>query len=89
MFQGVWMGLLTGGGCLSRVMGPVFVGVIYSRYGTIVTFSITTLLLLGCMLWIFIINKRLTPVDLGPQTRNVEMKDFISKSENGGAMQAV
>ncbi|KAG7199231.1 hypothetical protein KM043_018100 [Ampulex compressa] len=59
--QGVWMGLMTGGGCASRVMGPVFVGLIYTRFGTYHTFGITGLTLVVSMLWLQIVNTRLIP----------------------------
>lgn len=32
--QGVWMGLLTGASGVARVLGPIFVGFIYTSYGT-------------------------------------------------------
>lgn len=53
------MGLLTGSGCLSRVLGPVFVTYIYTEYGTIVTFGLTTLMMVACLLWLLVFNKRL------------------------------
>lgn len=52
--QGVWMGLMTGAGCLSRVLGPVFVGSIYTRLGTIWTFGFTTLMMLISMIWLIL-----------------------------------
>ncbi|XP_017876594.1 major facilitator superfamily domain-containing protein 8 [Ceratina calcarata] len=59
--QGVWMGLMTGAGCASRIFGPVFVTIIYTRYGTYHTFGITGLTLIVCMLWLQIVDKRLIP----------------------------
>ncbi|XP_065360293.1 major facilitator superfamily domain-containing protein 8 isoform X1 [Calliphora vicina] len=59
--QGVWMGLMTGSGCLSRVFGPVFVGSIYTRLGTYWTFGITTIMMLFSMIWLLIERKRLIP----------------------------
>lgn len=59
--QGVWMGLMTGAGCGSRVLGPVFVSVIYTRYGTYHTFGVTGMTLVVCMLWLQIVNERLVP----------------------------
>lgn len=52
--QGVWMGLMTGAGCLSRVMGPVFVGYIYTRMGTNVTFGVTTIMMAVSMVWLWL-----------------------------------
>ncbi|XP_031841265.1 CLN7/MFS domain-containing 8 [Nomia melanderi] len=59
--QGVWMGFMTGAGCASRVLGPVFVSVIYTRFGTYHTFGVTGLMLILCMLWLRIVDKRLIP----------------------------
>uniref|UniRef100_A0A1B6CLX1 Major facilitator superfamily (MFS) profile domain-containing protein n=2 Tax=Clastoptera arizonana TaxID=38151 RepID=A0A1B6CLX1_9HEMI len=57
--QGVWMGLMTGSGCLSRVLGPVFVSLIYTHYGTIWTFGMTTLMMVGAMVWLRLFLKRI------------------------------
>lgn len=62
--QGVWMGLLTGAGCASRVLGPVFVGFIYTRLGTYYTFGITGIMLIISMLWLQLVNKRLIAPEL-------------------------
>lgn len=50
--QGVWMGWMTGSGCLSRVLGPVFVGSIYTRLGTNWTFGVTSFMMLVSMFWL-------------------------------------
>lgn len=50
--QGVWMGLMTGAGCLSRVMGPIFVGSIYTRLGTYWTFGITSIMMMVAQCWL-------------------------------------
>jgi len=62
--QGVWMGLMTGAGCASRVLGPVFVGFIYTRLGTYHTFGITGIMLIVSMLWLQLVNKRLIASEL-------------------------
>ncbi|XP_008210269.1 major facilitator superfamily domain-containing protein 8 [Nasonia vitripennis] len=59
--QGLWMGLMTGAGCFSRVLGPVFVGVIYTRLGIYETFGLTGLTLIVSMVWLGIVDKRLVP----------------------------
>ncbi|XP_053953843.1 major facilitator superfamily domain-containing protein 8 [Anastrepha ludens] len=59
--QGVWMGLMTGAGCLSRVLGPVFVGVIYTRYGTYWTFGFTSVMMFAAMIWLLLSKNRLIP----------------------------
>ncbi|GLV43714.1 Cln7 [Carabus blaptoides fortunei] len=61
--QGVWMGLMTGSGCLSRVLGPVFVSYIYTELGTIWTFGMTTVMMALSMVWLFIVLDRLVPVE--------------------------
>lgn len=55
------MGLMTGAGCASRVLGPVFVSMIYTRFGTYHTFGITGVMLLASMVWLQIVNNRLVP----------------------------
>ncbi|XP_071529822.1 major facilitator superfamily domain-containing protein 8-like [Panulirus ornatus] len=40
--QGVWMGILTAVGSLSRILGPIFVSYVYTNLGTIWCFSILT-----------------------------------------------
>jgi len=87
--QGVWMGLMTGAGCASRVLGPVFVGFIYTRLGTYYTFGITGVMLIIFMLWLQIVNKRLIPPEtrkdsqaLNKQRKDVEIPLVHLKSEN-------
>ncbi|KNC30590.1 hypothetical protein FF38_11972, partial [Lucilia cuprina] len=80
--QGVWMGLMTGSGCLSRVFGPVFVGSIYTRLGTYWTFGITAIMMLFSMIWLMIEKKRLIPPTF-ESTEPVELKDLnTAKREN-------
>ncbi|XP_046808658.1 major facilitator superfamily domain-containing protein 8 isoform X2 [Lucilia cuprina] len=80
--QGVWMGLMTGSGCLSRVFGPVFVGSIYTRLGTYWTFGITAIMMLFSMIWLMIEKKRLIPPTF-ESTEPVELKDLnTTKREN-------
>lgn len=52
--QGVWMGLMTGSGCLSRALGPVFVGYVYTRLGTYWTFGFTSVMMFVSMIWLWI-----------------------------------
>lgn len=59
LFQGVWMGLITGSGCFSRVIGPIFVVYIYTHYGTIWTFSSTAVMMAVSMIWLHIFSRRL------------------------------
>lgn len=48
--QGVWMGVLTSAGCLSRALGPVFVAAVYARAGPAPTFAATGALTLAALL---------------------------------------
>lgn len=59
--QGVWMGVLTGAGCLSRVLGPLFVSVVYARRGPAFTFGSTALTTLVAMLVLRLLYPRLRP----------------------------
>ncbi|EGI68201.1 Major facilitator superfamily domain-containing protein 8 [Acromyrmex echinatior] len=76
--QGVWMGLMTGAGCASRVLGPIFVGFIYTRLGTYHTFGITGVMLIVSMLWLQLVNKRLIAPELkkGNKVSNKQEKDI-------------
>jgi ceroid-lipofuscinosis MFS transporter 7 len=78
------MGLMTGAGCLSRVMGPVFVSFIYTRYGTIWTFGITTVMMVASMVWLQLVEKRLVAPDLPPvPPPPVELQFCSSEAING------
>ena len=57
------MGLMTGSGCLSRFMGPVFVSYVYTILGTVWTFGITTAIMAACMVWLMIFQRRLVVQD--------------------------
>ncbi|KAG5326106.1 MFSD8 protein, partial [Acromyrmex heyeri] len=76
--QGVWMGLMTGAGCASRVLGPIFVGFIYTRLGTYHTFGITGVMLIISMLWLQLVNKRLIAPELkkSNEVSNKQEKDI-------------
>ncbi|XP_043784178.1 major facilitator superfamily domain-containing protein 8 isoform X1 [Apis laboriosa] len=80
--QGVWMGFMTGAGCASRVLGPVFVSVIYTRFGTYHTFGITGLTLIVCMSWLQIVNKRLVPPKATILSKDMEIPLVHLKSND-------
>ncbi|XP_016917514.1 major facilitator superfamily domain-containing protein 8 isoform X2 [Apis cerana] len=80
--QGVWMGFMTGAGCASRVLGPVFVSVIYTRFGTYHTFGITGLTLVVCMSWLQIVNKRLVPPKATILSKDMEIPLVHLKSND-------
>uniref|UniRef100_A0A7G3AV39 Putative transporter/transmembrane protein n=2 Tax=Lutzomyia longipalpis TaxID=7200 RepID=A0A7G3AV39_LUTLO len=76
--QGTWMGLMTGSGCLSRVLGPVFVGYIYTRLGTYWTFGVTTVMMAVAMIWLWLFSNRLVPPELDnpPIPPSVELHEM-------------
>ncbi|XP_063909140.1 major facilitator superfamily domain-containing protein 8 [Zophobas morio] len=74
--QGVWMGLMTGSGCLSRVMGPVFVTHIYEEFGTVWTFGLTAVMMVLCLLWLLYFNKTLIPVEIILEPEGQELKEI-------------
>lgn len=77
--QGLWMGLMTGAGCASRVMGPVFVGLIYTRWGTYHTFGLTGFTLIIAMVWILIVDKRLLPKTAEKKINNDTIATQVEK----------
>lgn len=85
--QGLWMGLMTGAGCASRVLGPIFVGLIYTRLGIYHTFGITGLTLIVSMLWLSLVNERLVPVATSDdkQQRTQDRGDDRDKLQPAGA----
>lgn len=78
--QGTWMGLFTAGGCVSRILGPVAVGSIYTRYGTTWTFGITMAMMLLPMVWLYLLRERLDVDNV--DFKSVEMKD-LNGASNG------
>lgn len=88
--QGVWMGLMTGSGCMSRALGPVFVTYIYTEFGTIWTFSMTTVMMVFSMVWLWKFESRLVTEDQEKSTEETgteleEVNTLMAKSsqENG------
>ena len=62
--QGLWMGLLTACGGMSRILGPIFVSHVYTFYGTYVTFGALTLAMVLAMLELTLLRKRLVPLKI-------------------------
>lgn len=62
--QGVWQGVLTGAGCLSRALGPVFVAAVYARHGPVATFGSTAALTLAALAALRAVYGRLRPAPL-------------------------
>lgn len=90
--QGVWMAMITGSGCLSRILGPVCVGFVYTRYGTLPTFIGTAVMMIVAMLWMWLFRYRFVIEDLEKQGVHesqsvVEMEVMISgKEEESGRL---
>ncbi|CAL4124716.1 unnamed protein product, partial [Meganyctiphanes norvegica] len=60
--QGLWMGILTGVGSFSRIMGPIFVSFVYASLGTFWTFLILSIMMVIAGLELIILFKRLVPI---------------------------
>lgn len=85
------MGIMTGSGSLSRVLGPVFVGSIYTRLGTNWTFGITSIMMALAMVWLLVYDSTLVPPSVaqnnGTELRPMGSKGFIEAKRaeaNGG-----
>lgn len=59
--QGVWMGVLTGAGCVSRALGPLFVSSVYARRGPDATFASTAALTFAALAALRLVYARLRP----------------------------
>ncbi|KAI5633337.1 major facilitator superfamily domain-containing protein [Phthorimaea operculella] len=83
--QGVWMGILTGAGCLSRALGPVFVSMVYARSGPDATFGSTAGLTIAALLGLRLVYNRLKPpeVSLQPAREMVPLKRENGHVEEG------
>jgi hypothetical protein len=65
-------------------MGPVFVSFVYTRYGTVWTFGITTVMMTASMVWLQLVEKRLMAPDLPPVAPTpVELQVCSSEAING------
>lgn len=76
------MGLMTGSGCFSRVLGPVFVTYIYTKFGTNWTFGMTTIMMILIMVWLLIFNKRLEPKPLVKVEQQTEGEKEMQEIKN-------
>ncbi|XP_055596935.1 major facilitator superfamily domain-containing protein 8-like [Uranotaenia lowii] len=61
--QGTWMGIMTGSGCMSRALGPVFLSTIYTKLGLYWTFGSTAVMMAATMLWLWFVRDRLIPFE--------------------------
>lgn len=57
--QGVWMGLFTGSGSLSRVVWPIVLPIVYTNLGVLWTFVITGCLMLITVIWLLVCQNKL------------------------------
>ncbi|KAK7068027.1 Major facilitator superfamily domain-containing protein 8 [Halocaridina rubra] len=71
--QGLWMGVLTGVGGLSRILGPIFVSYVYTYLGPYVTFGALTGSMVVAELELLVLFKRLIPMKI-PSVK--ELKGF-------------
>ncbi|XP_063709230.1 major facilitator superfamily domain-containing protein 8-like [Culicoides brevitarsis] len=59
--QGVWMGLFTGSGGFSRVVGPVLLSALYQHYGVVWTFCSLGAFMAVTVVWLLCLKHRLVP----------------------------
>jgi MFS transporter, ceroid-lipofuscinosis neuronal protein 7 len=77
--QGVWMGLMTASGCLSRIFGPICVSVLYARYGTFWLSTVTGLMMIFPMVWLILLKDRL--LIESKEAKSVEMQNLNVKEK--------
>uniref|UniRef100_A0A182TET7 Major facilitator superfamily (MFS) profile domain-containing protein n=1 Tax=Anopheles melas TaxID=34690 RepID=A0A182TET7_9DIPT len=79
--QGTWMGIMTGSGCLSRALGPVFLSTIYTKYGLYWTFGSTAVMMAATMMWLWQMRERLVPIPYDASCRGEELVSVITKGD--------
>lgn len=62
--QGVWMGLFTGSGSFSRVVGPIFLTLIYKNLGLIWTFGLMGTIMAVTVVWLLLVKHKLVPANV-------------------------
>jgi MFS transporter, ceroid-lipofuscinosis neuronal protein 7 len=85
--QGVWMGLMTASGCLSRIFGPICVSVLYARYGTFWLSTVTAVMMIIPMVWLICLKDRLY-VERN-EIKSVEMQDLNEKDKRISVIRGV
>ncbi|CAK1555049.1 unnamed protein product [Leptosia nina] len=85
--QGVWMGVLTGAGCLSRALGPVFVASVYARRGPDATFGATAAFTFAALAGLRLVYDRLKPPEPVSATipSPLEMQPLTSTADSSSA----
>jgi ceroid-lipofuscinosis MFS transporter 7 len=67
---------------MARVLGPVFVGIVYTRYGTIWAFGITSLMMICPMIWLYLLRSQLFIPDIDEKsTEMVELNIADNKNQ--------
>ncbi|XP_037969233.2 major facilitator superfamily domain-containing protein 8 [Plutella xylostella] len=66
--QGVWQGILTGAGCVSRALGPIFVSLVYARRGPAAAFGSTAAITFTTLIALRLLYSRLRPPPLTAPT---------------------
>ncbi|EAT38955.1 AAEL009195-PA [Aedes aegypti] len=79
--QGTWMGIMTGSGCLSRALGPVFLSTIYTKLGLYWTFGSTAVMMAATMLWLWLVRDRLIPPEYENPNSGQELQTVTSKKD--------
>ncbi|CAH2084343.1 unnamed protein product [Euphydryas editha] len=79
--QGVWMGVLTGAGCVSRALGPVFVSAVYARRGPDATFASTAALTFAALAALRLVYARLRPAPPPPTPPPAELRPLAPPAD--------
>jgi MFS transporter, ceroid-lipofuscinosis neuronal protein 7 len=79
--QGLWMGLMTASGCLSRIFGPICVSVLYAKYGTFWLSSVTAVMMLICLKDRLYVEKN--------EIKPIEMQDLTEKEKGISVIKGV
>lgn len=77
--QGIWMGVLSAFGSLSRVLGPIFVSYIYKIYGTYPVIAFMAGSIVVALILTLAVYKRLIPMQIIPAAqvhRNSENEQY-------------
>jgi len=69
--QGTWTGIYLAGGCLSRILGPIYLSTVYTAYGTWMTFGS----IIGLLIVVFAVNLLLFRHLIPLQKRGEKMFD--------------
>ncbi|CRK92704.1 CLUMA_CG006231, isoform A [Clunio marinus] len=83
--QGTWMGIMLAAGSMSRIIGPVIIVGGYTKFGTIWTFSVTTIVMIIPIVLLYMLRNRV--VGNGSQKienpNNINMTDVSTQQPKG------